>query len=174
MDLALIDVELLVSSGVPRHAFTMIPVAAGLSPTVPWFHLDEDALFGLGWRRDRLAGTMQPPSGDEQDLEAPHPYALGPVWDGASCWRAEFTVGGLTVVGLVDHRWATTHSGACALGGELASGSPWRWHVLGLKSGAVCGRAETPVFAAFAAEDVLVASGASIRERTALSRILPS
>jgi hypothetical protein len=166
VDLALVDVELFVSSGVPRRAFTVLPEVAWWSPTVPKFRLSDDTLLGLGWQRDALSGTLQPAAAHEADHEAPHPYALGPVWTGANCWRAEVRIGTLIVVGLVDHRWATTHSGTCALGDDLASGSPWRWHVVGLESGAVCGRAETPVQAAFCAEAVLVASGARILERT--------
>ena len=171
--LAPIDVELFVSSGVPRHAFSVLPGVAWLSPKVPMFRLDDDTLLELGWQRDALAGTLQPPSGHEPDPEGPHPYALGPIWAGTNCWRAEFRIGDTIVVGIVDHRWALTHSVTCALGDELESGSPWRWHVVGLDSGAVCGRAETPVRAAYSAEDVLVASGARIRERTTLRRILP-
>jgi hypothetical protein len=37
----------------------------------------------------------------------------------------------------------------------------------------VCGRAETPVLAAFAAETALIEAGADIPERTNLRRILP-
>ena len=174
VDLALVDVELFVSSGVPREAFTVLPVGEWLSPTVPKFRLDDDVLLGLGWQRDAGVGTLQPPGGHESDPGVPHPYALGPMWLGANCWRAEFRIGNVIVLGLIDHRWATTHSGTCEPGDELASDSPWRWHVVGLESGAVCGRAETPVGAAFFAEDVLVASGVHIRERTSLRRILPA
>jgi hypothetical protein len=174
VDLALVDVELFVSSGVPRHAFTVLPEGEWLSPTVPKFRLDNDALLGLGWQRDGGVGKLQPPGGHESDPRVPHPYELGPMWMGANCWRADFRMGNVIVLGLVDHRWATTHSGTCEPGDELASGSPWRWHVVGLESGAVCGRAETPVGAAFSAEDVLVASGARICERTTLRRILPA
>ncbi len=174
VDLALVDLELFVSSGVPRHTFTVLPEGEWLSPTVPKFRLDDDALLGLGWQRDRGIGTLQPPVGPESDPGVPHPYALGPMWMGANCWRADVRIGNVIVLGLVDHRWATTHSGTCEPGDELQSGSPWRWHVVGLESGAVCGRAETPVGAAFFAEDVLLLSGARISERTTLRRVLPA
>ena len=87
----------------------------------------------------------------------------------SNCWRAEFLITDSIVLGLVDHTWNSTHTGACAPGPELASGSPWRWHVVGLERGDVCGRAETPVSAAFAAENVVVAAGA-VHKRTAIRR----
>lgn len=173
-DLALVDVELFVSGGVPRHAFRVLPEGEWWSPNVPKFRLDDDALLGLGWQRNRGVGNLQRPAGQESDPGLPHPYALGPLWMGANCWRADFLVGNVIVLGLVDHSWTTTHLGTCDPGDALASGSPWQWHVVGPESGAVCGRAETPVGAAFFAEEFLVASGAHIGERTALRRIVPT
>ena len=137
LDLALVDVELFVSSGVPRYVFTVLPEIAWPSPTSPRFRVEHEALLALGWQRDALTGTPQPAAGHEPDLEMPHPYALGPSWTGSNCWRAEFKVGDLFVVGLVDHRWTVAHSGTCVLGSEMASDSPWRLHVIGLASGAV-------------------------------------
>ena len=92
---------------------------------------------------------------------------------GANYWRAEFRLKGSTVFGVVDHRWNDPFRHECHLGTELASGSPWRWHIVGLDGGDRCGRAETPVLAAFAAEGITVAAGTTIATRTALRRIIP-
>ena len=160
--LALVDVELFVSSGAPRRAFTVHPRTAWWSPTSPAFSVDDDALVQAGWQCDGLDGTLHPSRAREPDPEVPHPYALGPAWIGSNCWHAEFMVDDTIVSGFVDHRWAGTHLGICELGDEMASDSPWRWHVVAPDGRAVCGRAETPVLAAFAAENALVASGARI------------
>jgi len=173
LNLALVDVELFVSSGAPRWAFTVLPASAWSSPTAPAFRADVDALLQAGWQRDDIDRTMQPSSDYEPDLGAPHPYALGPAWVGSNCWRAELMLDDLVVIGLVDHRWADTHSGTCTLGDELVSGSPWRWHAVALDGRAACGRAETPVLAASSAEDSLGAAGARIHKRTELRRAAP-
>jgi hypothetical protein len=170
--LALVDVELFVLAGAPRAAFTVL-ADAGASASGPAFRVDDVALVEAGWRRDGLDGSLQPSGASRNDPDTPHPFALGSVWIGSGCWRAEFAVGDVVVVGLVDHRWSDSHSEICDLGDELTSKSPWRWHVLTPTGSAVCGRAETPVLAAFAAEDALIASGARIIDRTTLRRAMP-
>lgn len=172
LDLALVDVEGFVGEGVPRHAFVLLPVAGWSSTDVPRFRLASSTLVALGWEVDHAAGIMRPPDRPEIELSLPHPYELGPIWSGANCWRAEFRVATTEVVGLVDHRWAGRHGGLCEPGEELISGSPWYWHVLRSDAGSVCGRAETPVLAAFAAESVLIDVGADVPARTRLRRAL--
>lgn len=173
LDLALIDVEGFVGAGVPRHAFILLPVASWLSTEAPMFRLASSTLVALGWEVDRAAGIMGPPDRPEIELALPHPFGLGPIWSGGNCWRAEFRVATTEVVGLVNHRWASRHGGICEPGEELISGSPWYWHVLRSDAGSVCGRAETPVLAAFAAERVLIDAGADVPGRTKLHRTLP-
>ena len=172
-ELAPVDVELFVSSGVPRHAFSVIPADAWLAPDAPLFRLAIATLVSLGWAVDEEQGTFEEPDQHEIDLSVPHPYDLGPTWSGANLWRASFGTGSTEIVGLVDAEWAEAHRGACDPGAELDSASPWRWHVLAGDGSSVCGRAETPVLAAFAAESALIEAGADILERTKRRRALP-
>ncbi len=172
-ELAPVDVELFVSSSVPRHAFSVLPKHAWLAPDVPLFRLTFATLVSLGWVVDDEQGTFEGPNQREIDLSVPHPYDLGPSWSGANSWRASFRAGATEIVGLVDHEWAHAHHGACDPGAELTSASPWRWHVLAGDRSSVCGRGETPVLAAFAAETALIEAGADIPERTKLRRALP-
>ncbi len=168
-----VDVELFVSSGVPRHAFSVLPADAWLAPDVPLFQLAFATLVSLGWAVDADQGTFERPNQHAIDLSVPHPYDLGPSWSGGNSWRASFNTGATEIVGLVDPEWAHAHHGACDPGAELDSASPWRWHVLAGDGSSLCGRAETPVLAAFAAETALIEAGADIPERTKLRRALP-
>ena len=103
----------------------------------------------------------------------PCPASPARSWSGATSWRAERSTRTTEFVALVDHTWADAHDGTCDPGEELTSESPWRWHVLGPDGSSVCGRAETPVLAAFAAETVLIEAGVEIAERTKLRRVIP-
>lgn len=172
LDLSLIDVELLVSSGVSRPAFAVLPRDDWRSTTVPMFRVDSSILLELGGVVDVEAGIVRGPREQEVDRSLPHPYDLGPIWVGANCWRAELHTADADVIGLVEHRWAEPHDGACEPGAELSSGSPWRWHVLRADATPVCGRAETPVLAAFSAESVLIEAGIRLPSRTRLRRDL--
>lgn len=173
LELAPVDVELFVSAGVPRHAFSVLPGADWLAPAVPMFRLASATLVSLGWTVDSDAGSFRGSNQHEVDVSVPHPYELGPSWSGANSWRAALSTGTAEFVALVDFKWANAHVGTCDPGEELASESPWRWHVLGPNGSSACGRAETPVLAAFAAETVLIEAGVDIPERTKLRRVLP-
>ena len=169
-DLAMVDVELFVGSGVPRHAFTMI--APGPSEHWPRWQISNETLRGLGWTVER--GSFQPPSSLGADLEAPHPYDLGSEWVGGNSWRAVFTIpgGGDTIEGFVDHEACGSERLVCDPGPELPSGSPWRWRVDGLHGGVRCGRAENPVRAAAAVEELVMKAGAAEFSRTRTRRVL--
>jgi hypothetical protein len=84
LELAPVDVELFVSAGVPRHAFSVLPETAWLAPTVPRFRLASATLVSLGWTVDHATGTLQGPNQHEIDPSVPHPYELGPSWLGAN------------------------------------------------------------------------------------------
>jgi hypothetical protein len=172
-ELAPVDVELLVGSGLPRQAFSVLPAESWLAPDVPVFGLAIATLVSLGWTVDEDNGTFEGPDQHEIDLSVPHPYDLGPSWSGTNSWIASFSTGATEIVGRVDGEWAHAHHSVCDPGARLDSASPWRWHVLTGDGSSVCGRAETPVLAAFAAETALIEAGADIPERTNLRRVLP-
>lgn len=112
--MALVDVELFVSSGAPRTAFSERLTDVG---SVPMFDLDLGVLRAAGWVID---GTgMRPPEGSSASVSPPpHPYALGPKWIGENCWRADFGHG---LTGIVDHDWCDA---VVATGLGVASGVP--------------------------------------------------
>ena len=84
--LALVDVELFVSTGAPRSAFTVRPTEPG---PLPSFDVDVTVLLRHGWTLE-VSGS-RPPLGSDGYLEPPpHPYDLGPRWTGGNCWRADF------------------------------------------------------------------------------------
>jgi hypothetical protein len=172
-DLALVDVELFVASGVPRSEFELLPRRAS-SPTVPRFRIYDSSLRRLGWVSEGLNGpTLQPPPDAPVDVESAHPYDLGPSWEGANCWHAAFSVDGGTVRAFVDHVWSGSVRLDCDAGPALVSGSPWRWRIDGLPGGTDCGRAENPVLAAVAVEEVVMAASSWPFTRTATWRRLP-
>ena len=151
----MVDVELLVASGAPRDVFSMTPAAP--SARWPTWRLDDAKLRAFGWIV--ADGHCYLPD-SVADIEVPHPYDLGPAWDGANSWRATFTLRTHeTAVAFVDHEACGAERLACNAGPPLASGSPWRWRVDGLPGGVRCGRAETPVAAAILVEAVVVEAG---------------
>jgi hypothetical protein len=149
--LALVDVELYVSSGAPRSAFTVRPTEPGISPS---FDMDVAVLQRHHWTVE--ASGPQPPGGLGGYLEPPsHPYALGPKWTGGNCWRAKF---GDDASGIVDHNWCEQSHEPVDGGPPLASGSPWRWTFI-TTTQRVTGRAESPLHAAIAVEALALEHG---------------
>ena len=129
-----------------------------------------DRLTRVGWIFGH--GGWQPPFTAEADTGAAHPYDVGPAWEGGNSFRAVFHLlrGVVTIEGHADHE--------CCLEGfeavpDLPSGSPWYWRIVGLPTGFRCGRAENPVLAAAAVEDILIDAGCHTFERTQTRRALP-
>lgn len=153
--LALVDVELFVSSGAPRAAFVE---RVSDDRSVPMFNLDRLVLKEAGWAIDG-SGPCPPAVGS--DLKpAPHPYALGPQWSGVNCWRADF---GDEMMGTVDHDWCTEEHEPIVGGVSLASGSPWRW-AFSFRNQNIAGRAESPLHAAGIVEALALCFGAAVFE----------
>ena len=167
-ELAMVDVELFVSCGTPREAFVLVPP----QPTEPWprFRVVGDRLTRAGWTFGHSG--WQPPFTAEADAGAAHPYDVGPAWEGGNSWRAVFHLlrGVVTIKGHVDHEWCLEGFEAVP---DLPSGSPWCWRIVGLPTGFRCGRAENPVLAAAAVEDILIDAGCHTFERTQTRRALP-
>ena len=149
--LALVDVELFVSSGAPRSAFIVRPAEPG---SLPSFELDVAVLRQHGWTIEG-SGSRPPESADGYLVPPPHPYVLGPRWVGGICWRAEF---GDEVTGIVDHDWCEQEHERVDGGPPLASGSPWRWAFI-TRTLSVTGRAENPLHAAAAVEALALDHG---------------
>jgi hypothetical protein len=151
--MALVDVELFVSSGAPRSAFTVRPTEPGSSPS---FDLDVAVLQRHGWTIE--ASGPQPPEGSGGYLEPPSdPYVLGPKWTGTNCWRANL---GDEMTGIVDHNWCEQEHERVDDGPPLASGSPWRWAFITRRL-SVTGRAESPLHAAAAVEALALDHGSA-------------
>ncbi len=149
--MALVDVELFVSSGAPRAAFTVRPTEVGAAPT---FDLNRRLLEASGWDVDESA--LRPPEECSMYLiPPPHPYALGPRWTGVNCWRADF---GDEMVGIVDHDWCSEGHEHIDGGPPVASGSPWRWAFF-TRTRQVAGRAESPLHAAAVVEAMALKDG---------------
>ena len=151
--LALVDVELFVSSGAPRSAFTVRPTEPG---PLPSFDVDVTVLLRHGWTLE-VSGS-RPPLGSDGYLEPPpHPYDLGPKWTGGNCWRADF---GNELSGIVDHDWCEQEHERLDGGPPIASGSPWRWAFTS-RTQSVTGRAKSPLHAAAAVEALALEYGAA-------------
>ena len=162
------DVELFVSSGASRKAFVLVPPEA--TQTWPTFRVAGDRLARDGWTFGN--GGWQPPSNAEVDAGAAHPYDVGPAWEGGNSWLAIFRLlrGDVTIEAHVDHEWCLENFEAVP---DLPSGSPWCWRIAGLPTGFMCGRAENPVLAAVAVENILIYAGCDTFERTQTRRALP-
>ena len=167
-DLAMVDVELFASSGAPRDAFVLVPPES--SQTWPRFRVSGDRLTRAGWTFGDVG--WQPPSNAEVDAGAAHPYDVGPAWEGGNSGRAMFRLlrGDVMIEAHVDHEWSLEDFEAVP---DLPSGSPWCWRIAGLPTGFRCARAENPVLAAAAVEDILIDAGCHTFGRTRTRRFLP-
>ena len=167
-ELAMVDVELFVSGGAPRDAFVLVPP----EPTQTWprFRVAADRLTRAGWTFGN--GGWQPPYHAEVDAGAAHPYDVGPAWEGGNSWRAIFRLllGDVTIEAHIDHEWCLEDFEGMP---DLPSGSPWCWRIVRLPTAFRCGRAENPVRAAAAIEDILIDAGCDEFGRTQIRRALP-
>lgn len=161
----MVDVELFVSSGAPRSAFVFVGTRED-----PWWTLDREVLARLGWVFDGNGAATVP---GVADPTIPHPFDLGPTWTarlGPGRWVAGFRGGGGSAHGVVVHEMSLDDvDAACDPGPPLTSESPWRWVITDAEGGEHCGRAENPVLAALAVEDIALQLGAIAFVRT-LSR----
>ena len=149
--MVLVDMEGLVSSGVPRAAFALCQLDEDGAPR---FTLDVEQIKANGWTFE--GDSLRPPKHQPGfAILPPHPYALGPRWVGGNCWTADFAP---TVHGTVDHDWCHEDHGRPEYGLPLASKSPWRF-VLTTDVEQVAGRAESPLEAARMAEDLALSRG---------------
>lgn len=141
---ALIDVELLVSSGAPRSAFQVVPESEESGS--PRFEVSSSILAARNRRLDESAEFVE-------DQPA-HPYDLGPLWHGNGCWTADFGVDdrGMTRSALVHHRWCPVDHSPIRFPDFVEPQVYWRWAYIS-GSQAVYGSADTPRAAADAAEN---------------------
>ncbi len=149
MELPLIDVELLVSSGAPRSAFTL------MSEVDLLYRVSVEHLRQAGWTICER-GSFEPPA--RQGPRPTHPFDLGPHWEGIVTWRAAFaTADGAIVRCVVCHerRLPEGTKGKAEISEDL---SPWIWIV----DSSIGGRSASPVAAAADAEAAAMSLGAVI------------
>lgn len=139
---ALIDVELFVSAGVPRSAFKVVPeTERGGSPR---FEVRSSVL------------THEVPQSEDEAAHhypvPPHPYELGPMWQGSGCWTADLGLDdlGQACSAVVHHRWCRAQHFPLNFPECTDQQLFWTWaYVRGVR--AVYGCAESPSAATHAA-----------------------
>jgi hypothetical protein len=163
-ELALVDVDMFVSSGAPRAAFQQLDHRR--------WRMDVDMLRAAGWTIHASGSAVGLPIDDPRWLTHAHAWDLGPAWAGGQTWTATFSLPDVAVAieAWVQPEWSLPDPQA--IGRALPSRSPWCWRIHGLPAGRRAGRAELPIFAAAEVERIVLDAGAAPFERTRTQRDL--